>query len=143
MLCGQKNLKYVRAMNIPCIATRELPPLATTREKPCGVMNTSRVKKKTTTHNTIPPHTCHTLLSKRQEKKNPLLRMWQTGYNGPRRSVAKRSYPTSEVRGSSRECQAETAQSGLEELPTPEARAGAARSNLTSKEQWLRERRRV
>ena len=42
-----------------------------------------------------------------------------------RRAAAKRSYPTSEVRGSSRECQAETAQ----ERPrgaTPHPRSGAA-----------------
>ena len=52
--------------------------------------------------------------------------------------IAERSYPTSEVRGSSRECQAVMAQ----EWPrgaTSRSRSGAAagRSNPTSKEWWL------
>jgi len=61
--------------------------------------------------------------------------------------VAKRSYPTSEVRGHSRECQAVTAQElphirGQEQRPggaTPRPRPGAAakRRNSTSKERWL------
>ena len=53
-------------------------------------------------------------------------------------SGAKRSYPTSEVRGSGRECQAVTAQErprGATLRPRPGAAAG--RSNPTSKEQWL------
>ena len=39
-----------------------------------------------------------------------------------RRAAAKRSYPTSEVRGSGQECQAPTAQNGQEELPKSEVR---------------------
>ena len=38
--------------------------------------------------------------------------------------MAKRSYPTSEVRGSGRECQAATCRNGREELPKSEARGG-------------------
>ena len=60
------------------------------------------------------------------------------------RAAAKRSYPTTEVRGSGRERQAATAQeqpSG----PTLRPRSGAAagRRNPTSKEWWLRGRRRA
>ena len=38
--------------------------------------------------------------------------------------TAEKSYPTSEVRGSCRECQAATAQEQPRELPQPEARGG-------------------
>ena len=74
-----------------------------------------------------------------------------------RRAVAKRSYPTSEVRGSGRECQAAMAQErqrratqvrGQRRRPrgtTPHPRSGAAagRTNPMSKERWLRGRRRA
>ena len=70
---------------------------------------------------------------------------WQPrapGCNGT--GVAKRSYPTSEVRGSSLECQAALAQ----EQPRgatlhPRSGAVARRSHPTSKEWWLRRRRRA
>ena len=39
-------------------------------------------------------------------------------------SVAERSYPTSEVRGSGPECQVAMAQDGQEELPKSEVRGG-------------------
>ena len=56
----------------------------------------------------------------------------------------KRSYPTSEVKGSDRECQAATAQEWLRgATPSPRFRAAAKRSNPTSKEWWLHQRRRV
>ena len=38
--------------------------------------------------------------------------------------MAKRSYPTSKVRGSGGECQAATAQEGREELPNSDIRGG-------------------
>ena len=93
---------------------------------------------------------------------------------GPRaqRVVAKRSYPTSEVRGSGRECQAVTAQEWLRGAtqvrdqgrpggatprprsgeaagrsyptpPHPRPGAAAGRTNPTSKEGWLLGRRRA
>ena len=71
--------------------------------------------------------------------------------------AAVKRYPMSEVRGSSRECQAVTAQTqpraatpvqgqgwqpgGATSRPRPGAVAG--RSNPTSKERWLRGRRRA
>ena len=74
-----------------------------------------------------------------------------------RRAAAKRSYPTSEVRSSGRECQTVTAQErrrGDTPRPrsgaairgvTPRPRPGAApgRSNPTPKEPWLHGRRRA
>ena len=71
--------------------------------------------------------------------------------------AVKRSYPTSEVRGSSQECQAATAQERQRRAtqvrgqgrqpggPTPRPRPGAAagRTNPTSKERWLRRRRKA
>ena len=74
-----------------------------------------------------------------------------------RRVVAKRSYPTSEVRGSSQECQAARVQDWPRRAtqvrdqrqqprgatPRPRPGAAAGRSNSTSKEQWLRGRRRA
>ena len=50
-----------------------------------------------------------------------------------RRAVAKRSYPTSEVRGSSRECQAAAAQEQLRGgTPRPRSGGAAGRSYPTS-----------
>ena len=71
--------------------------------------------------------------------------------------AAKKSYPTSEVRGSGRECQAATAQEqprGASPRLRPgatakrshlvsEARVEAGRSNLTSKDCWLCRHRRA
>ena len=65
--------------------------------------------------------------------------------------MAKRSYPTSEVRGSGRECQAATVQkwrrgatprrrSGAKakrSYPMQEARGGSREEQPTSKERWL------
>ena len=52
--------------------------------------------------------------------------------------AAERSYPTSKIRGSSRKCQATTAQEQLRGT-TPHPRSGTAveRSNPTSKERWF------
>ena len=60
------------------------------------------------------------------------------------RAAAERSYPASEVRGSGRERQAATAQE-QPRGPTLRPRSGAAagRRNPTSKEWWLRGRRRA
>ena len=60
------------------------------------------------------------------------------------RAVAKRSYSTSEVRGSGQECQAVTMQERLRG-PTVNPRSGAAagKSNPTSKEWWLHRHRRA
>ena len=73
-----------------------------------------------------------------------------------RHSVAKRSHPTSEVRGRSREYQTATARNGREELPhtpKPEARGGGQEEQPTPKarggdersypEPWLRWPRRA
>ena len=49
--------------------------------------------------------------------------------------TAGRSYPVSEVRGGSQE--------ELPHAPTPEARGGGGRTKRTSKEPWLRGRRRA
>ena len=67
-----------------------------------------------------------------------------TSCEGPRRSVAERSYPSPKVKGDNRECQTATAQ----ERPrgaTPCLRSGAAAetSNPTSKERQLHGRRRA
>ena len=60
------------------------------------------------------------------------------------RNVAERSYPMSEVRGGSRECQAVIAKEWLRGVtPCPRPQAVAERSNPTSKERWLHQRRRV
>ena len=97
----------------------------------------------------------------------------EAGRPHARRAAAKRSYPTSEVRGSGLEYQTATAQElprgatprprsggaaerrypasevrggGREELPhapMPEARGGGGGSNPTFKEPWLRGRRRA
>ena len=59
-------------------------------------------------------------------------------------SVAKKSYPTSEVRGSAQECQAVTAQEMLKgATPCPRPGAEAGRSNPTSRELWLHRHRRA
>ena len=84
--------------------------------------------------------------TKRSREELPDVRGQGQKPGGPhaRRVVAKRSYPTSEVRGSGRECQAVTAQErprGATLRPRPGAAAG--RSNPTFKEQWLRWRRRA
>ena len=53
-------------------------------------------------------------------------------------SAAERSYPTSEVRGRSRECQAATAQEQLRgETLRSRPEAVATKNNPMSKEQWL------
>ena len=58
--------------------------------------------------------------------------------------MAKRSYPTSEVRGRGRECQAATPQEWLKgATPCPRPGAVAERSNPMSKEQWLCRHRRA
>ena len=109
--------------------------------------------------------------------REELPHVWGQGQKpgGPhsRRVAAKRSYPTSEIRGSGRECQAETAQerprratqvqgqgrwlggatphprSGDKGIaagrsyPTPQAREGGGRTRPTSKEPWLNVRRRA
>ena len=83
--------------------------------------------------------------TKRGQEELPHVRGQRQKLGGPhaQRVVAKRSYPMSEVRGSSRECQATMVQ----ERPRGAAlhpRSGAAsRSNPTSKEQWLHGRRRA
>ena len=73
------------------------------------------------------------------------------------RAAARRSYATSEIRGSGQECQAGTAQERLRGVTqvrgqgqqprgaTPHPRPGAAarRSNPTSKKRWLRGHRRA
>ena len=93
--------------------------------------------------------------------------IWSQGQKpgGPhaRRAAAKRSYPTSEVRGSGRECQTPMAQErlrwprGATPCPRSEVTAGksysiplsprpgaaAGRNNPMSKEWWLRGRRRA
>ena len=59
-------------------------------------------------------------------------------------SMDERSYPTYEVRGGGRECQAATAQEQPQgATPRPRPGAEAQRSNPTSKEWWLRGSRRV
>ena len=110
-------------------------------------------------------------LRKRGREELPHVRGQGQKPGGPhtRRAAAKRSYPTSKVRGSCRECQTATAQERREELrrvgdqggrprgDTQRPRSGATtrgvtpcprsgvggRSNTTSKEPWLRERRRA
>ena len=86
------------------------------------------------------PHT------KRGQEELPHVQGQGQKPGGPhaRRAVAKRSYPTSEVRGSGREYQTATAQ----ERPrgaTPHPRSGAAagRSYPMSRELWLRGHRRA
>ena len=61
-----------------------------------------------------------------------------------RRAAAKRSYPTSEVRSSGRECQTVTAQERRRgDTPRPRPGAAPGRSNPTPKELWLHGRRRA
>ena len=65
---------------------------------------------------------------------------WPRGATPHLRSWAadKRSYPTSEVRGSGQECQAVMAQEWLRgATPHPRPGTAAERSNPTSKEWWL------
>ena len=58
--------------------------------------------------------------------------------------MAGRSYPMSEVRGGSRECQAVIAKEWPRGVtPRPRPGAAAERSNPTSKERWLHRCRRV
>jgi len=72
-------------------------------------------------HIILPFHTVHGVLK---------ARILKLGGPHARRATAKRSYPTSEVRGSSQECQAATVQ----EQPTgttPRPRSGAATRRVT------------
>ena len=83
--------------------------------------------------------------TKRSREELPHVRGQGQKPGGPHawRAAAKRSYPTSKVRGSSWDCQAATAQ-GWPREATQRLRSGAAagRSHPTSKERWLRGRRR-
>ena len=58
-------------------------------------------------------------------------------------SAAERSYPMSEVRGRSREDPMPEGQRPRGVTPRPRSGAAARRSNPTSKELWLRGRRRT
>ena len=69
-----------------------------------------------------------------------LAEAWLRGATPNLRSgmAAERTYPKSEVRGDSRECQAATAQKRPRgATPNPRPGAAAERSNPTSKERWL------
>ena len=76
----------------------------------------------------------------RLEEELPQVRGQGQKPGGPhaRGAAAERSYPTSEVRTSGRECQAATAQEQLRGvIPHPRSGVAAGRNNPTSKEQWL------
>ena len=73
----------------------------------------------------------------RSQEELPQVRGQGQKPGGPhaQRAAAKRSYPTSEVRGGGRECQAATAQEQPgRATPCPRLGVAAGRSNPTSKE---------
>ena len=101
---------------------------------------TARRSNQSTKRGRLRPRTKHSL----QELPHIRGQGQKPGGTHARGAVAKRSYPKSEVRGSSQECQAVMARQLLRgATPSPRSGAVAGRSYPTSKERWLRWRRRA